>query len=545
MSDEFESTAVTPEQLQPARYFAASYAGEHVAGTEFVIGALFVAWGVSTGDILWGLLLGNLLAVLTWALICAPIATQTRLTLYAYLEKIGGVDSLKVYSVINGVLFCILAGSMITVSASAVRIIFDIPPQVNWYPTSIGFIAVALCVGAVVVAIASRGFKRVAQFAQICAPWMILMFVVGALAMLPLLANHTDGVAKLSSWNDFLVIADAHIWQDTGTEIGFWHVAAFAWICNLAMHGSLSDMTVLRFARKSSYGYFSAFGMFLGHYLAWICAGIMGAGAAMVLSSSITALDAGEVAYQALGMAGIVAVIIAGWTTSNPTIYRAGLAFQSLNTNWSRTKVTVVVGIATTIISCFPFVFTKLLGFVGLMGLILAPVGAVITTEHWILPKLGMTRYWVTYSKKRLNWPAMFAWGVALVVAWLLNQFASVHLFFLLIPAWLTATLVYIAGASFMGARNHYEASVAAERENEERIKQEVAYLEKNDVIERARGNWSATKILAWAMLAACVVMGLMTFLFEGFGHGWLKTWLIVPTIVYFIAATPWSGRQL
>ena len=98
--------------------------------------------------------------------------------------------------------------------------------------------------------------------------------------------------------------------------------------------------------------------MFIGHYMAWICAGIMGAAAALLLKTSITQLDAGEVAYQALGWAGIIAVVIAGWTTSNPTIYRAGLAFQSLNPKWCRVKVTAVVGVFTTIIACFPFVFS-------------------------------------------------------------------------------------------------------------------------------------------------------------------------------------------
>jgi len=89
-TSEFDRSPVPPQQLEPGRHFAASYAGEHVAGTEIVIGATFVAWGVGTADILWGLLLGNLLAVLSWALICAPIAVDTRLTLYAYLEKIAG-----------------------------------------------------------------------------------------------------------------------------------------------------------------------------------------------------------------------------------------------------------------------------------------------------------------------------------------------------------------------------------------------------------------------------------------------------------------------
>ena len=188
-SDEFESQPISPTKLQPARAFAGSYAGEHVAGTEFVIGALFVSWGVGAGDILLGLLLGNLLAVLTWGLLTAPIATDTRLTLYAYLEKIAGKGTIKLYSVVNGILFSVLAGAMITVSASAVRILLDIPPQVGWLPSDFRFVLVALFVGAVVVFMAVKGFEKLAAFAEVCAPWMILMFIVGALFLLPALID--------------------------------------------------------------------------------------------------------------------------------------------------------------------------------------------------------------------------------------------------------------------------------------------------------------------------------------------------------------------
>ena len=40
---EFERAPVTPDQLKRGGYFAALFAGEHVAGTEFVIGAMFAA----------------------------------------------------------------------------------------------------------------------------------------------------------------------------------------------------------------------------------------------------------------------------------------------------------------------------------------------------------------------------------------------------------------------------------------------------------------------------------------------------------------------
>jgi cytosine permease len=547
---EFEHSPVSPEQLQPARYFAASYAGEHVAGTEFVIGAMFVAWGVGTGDILSGLLLGNTLAVLTWALICAPIAVDTRLTLYAYLEKIAGPGTIKLYSLVNGLLFCVLAGAMITVSASAVRIIFDVPAQVNWYPSSMEFVYVALGVGAVVVAIAVKGFRRVAQFSEVCAPWMILMFFAGALALLPELAAHTPGINSIGSVDDFLAIANTHIWVESDGELGFWHVAAFAWVCNLAMHGGLSDMTVLRFARRSSYGYFSALGMFIGHFAAWICAGIMGAAAALVLKTTVSALDPGEVAFQALGAAGIVAVIIAGWTTSNPTIYRAGLAFQSLNPKWNRATVTIITGIVTTIIACFPFVFTKLLDFVGLMGLMLAPIGAVIVTEHWLFPRLGLTRYWAHYAGLRTNWAAIIAWVGTLLAALLMHQM-GLHLFFLLLPSWAIATVIYLLAARMLGASvASIEASNADDRIAEQRKQTEQKYLQTLDSTRQGvkaielTGLATLAKWIALASLAACLIMSLACYAgslsLESFRAG-----LLWPSLAYFVSATYWMiGRE-
>ena len=130
---------------------------------------------------------------------------------------------------------------MITVSASAVRIPFGIPAQVDWYPTDLRFVLVVLGVGAVVVTLAVLGFKKLATFATVCAPWMFLMFIAGALVSLPKLyaAAGADG---------FFEMARQVVWTgktpDGSEPMGFWKVAAFAWICNLAMHGALSDMAL-------------------------------------------------------------------------------------------------------------------------------------------------------------------------------------------------------------------------------------------------------------------------------------------------------------
>ena len=98
---EFDREPVSERRLQGPGNFVGLYAGEHVAGTEFVIGPLFVAHGVAAGDLLLGLLVGNLLAVLSWAFICAPIATRTRLNLYWKLRKIAGPNLLFVYNIVK------------------------------------------------------------------------------------------------------------------------------------------------------------------------------------------------------------------------------------------------------------------------------------------------------------------------------------------------------------------------------------------------------------------------------------------------------------
>ena len=536
---EFDRTPVAPESLQSGRYFAASYAGEHVAGTEFVIGALFVSFGLGAVDVIIGLIFGNLLAVLTWALVCAPIATDTRLTLYAYLEKIAGPHFIKIYSVVNGVLFCILAGAMITVSASAIRILFGLEPQTGLIPTDLRFVLIALGVGGVVAFAAVKGFKFVAKFAEVAAPWMIAMFFVGALATLPALISATPGLDDVSSSSDFLTLLGSSVFVDRGTDITMWHVIAFTWGANLAFHGGLGDMTILRFARNKAYGWYSSLGMFIGHFAAWIAAGIMGAGAAYIMKTPLTELDAGGVAYQALGAVGILAVVIAGWTTSNPTIYRAGLAFQSLNPKWSRERVTLIVGIITAIIACSPFVFSQLLGFLGIMAVIMAPIGAIIFAEHFLFKRMGLTRYWRVSRGDKLNLPAAITWAVSAFLAYLLGSVFGVHIFFLFIPTWITALIIYPILSSTMGAK-----SVETDSLNElERLESERKLAEA-EAIRSFKSSTGQKRPPVETMLLIIATIALLVCFYLGIkaSGSWasddFKSAIIWPTIIYFIAAT-------
>jgi len=553
---EFDREPVTPDRFEPGRHFAGNFAGEHVAATEFVIGALFVSWGAAVPDILFGLLLGNLLAVLSWTLVCAPIAVDTRLTLYWYLRKIAGPGVTLLYNVLNATLYCVLAGAMITVSASAVRLPFGIAPQTGWIPQDLRFVLVVLVVGAVVVTLAILGFKRLAQFASVTAPWLLLMFVAGALVLLPRLAASVPEIGTLHSLGDFWRLAKAAVWTGTpatpGTPaLGFWHVAAFAWIANLAMHLGLSDMALFRYAKKASYGLYSAIGMFMGHYLAWVAAGIMGAGAALLLRTPLIQLDAGAVAFAALGVAGAVAVVIAGWTTSNPTLYRAGLAFQAVSPGWPRWVVTLIAGALTTLIACSPFVFTRLLDFVGVYGLLLVPIGTIVVVEHWLFPRMGFTRYWASRRGQRWNVPALASWGIAIAVAVILWQTGTVHLFFLLVPTWILTALLYISLAAWAGARQPADALGPAPIETAAETatpaaNEPPAAAQRPTLIAAPIPAWVwALGVIAVGALVACFVLPLRFFLGGGANYtarvATLQTTLAWVSLVYFASGTAWA----
>ena len=298
---EFDREPVKKKNLQGIGNFLGIFAGEHVAGTEFVIGMLFVAHGVSVVDMLVGGLIGNILAVLCWAFITTPIAVKVRLSLYWHLKKIAGPVLVFIYNIVNALMFCFLAGAMVAVSATAVGIPFHIQmPELNdLYPNSVGWVVTVIFVGAVITAVAIMGFESLARFAWVSAPWMFLIFVAAAIASI--------GTMDVDSFSEFRDIAETKIWSGIPLEgqskFTMWHVIFFTWLANAAMHLGMADLSLFRYARKWQYGFASAVGMFLGHYVAWISSGIIYA-AAMYNNFFFDA--PGPLAYHIVGIAGAI-----------------------------------------------------------------------------------------------------------------------------------------------------------------------------------------------------------------------------------------------
>jgi len=452
---EFEREPVPESKLKSWKSFLGMYAGEHAAGTEFMIGPLFLTAGVSAFDLIIGLLLGNFLAVLSWRYLTAEVAVKNRLTLYYQLEKISGKKLVTGYNLANGILFCFLAGSMITVSATAVGIPFDMPmPKLtDTMPNGYTWVIIVILIGAVISLIASKGYDTVSKAANWMSPFIVLAFLVAGIIAL--------GQLGVKSFSDFW-----NIWGE-GSEpfpgqikYTFWHVVLWSWFANAAMHIGMSDLSVLRFAKTAKAGWTTAAGMYVGHYMAWIAAALLYAvylqspeAQGFLSNGEAPPVAPGPLAYNVLGIFGIIAVVLAGWTTANPTIYRAGLAFQAIMPKLSTFWVTIIAGTVATIAGLFPAFAMKLLGFVALYGFILAPFGAVIAFEHFFAEKFGIKKNYAELAGIKFNKAVFYAWLISFGLFYFISLQFDVFLSFVTLPAWLLCGVLFLVFSKYYQKR--------------------------------------------------------------------------------------------
>ena len=443
--------------LGPSKFWG-MYAGEHAAGTEFMIGPLFLAAGASLQDLLIGLLLGNLLAVLTWRFLVTPIAMAKRMTLYYQLERIAGGSLVKFYNVVNGVLFCFLAGAMITVSASAVGVPFDIKysvPQATFGLAEPSFTMLVILVGVIIALVAAAGYTAVARIANIAAPWMIVIFAAcGIVSIVQLEANSVSALTEGTYWREAIAFVQS---KEGPQQFGFWQIVVFAWLCNGAMHFGMADLSIFRFARSKSAGWAPSIGMFLGHYMAWICAAFLLA--AQIKLSQDHSANPGLLAWNALGWTGILCVVIAGWTTANPTIYRAGLAFQGVMPKQSRIAMTLVAGGVATLAGAFPNLSAKLLGFVGTYGTVLGPMGAVIAVDFYLMNRFGLRDEYASRTGQKVNVAVLIAWLAPVAVGLYLIFYQGIFAAYAVIPCWIACAILYLALSTVFQKRPSLEPS--------------------------------------------------------------------------------------
>jgi purine-cytosine permease-like protein len=290
----------------------------------------------------------------------------------------------------------------------------------------------------------------VSRAANWMSPLIVLAFVAcGVVALMQL---------GVSSFSDFW-----NIWGE-GSEpfpgqikYTFWHVVIWSWFANAAMHIGMSDLSVFRFAKTASSGWTTAAGMYVGHYMAWIAAALLYAvylrspeAIAFISAGEAPPVAPGPLANNAIGVFGIIAVVLAGWTTANPTIYRAGLAFQAIIPKASTFWVTILAGTVATLAGLFPAFAMKLLDFVALYGFILAPFGAIIVFEHFFGKRAGIIPQYAEKSGLQYNRAVLFAWALSFGLFYFISVQFGVFLSFVTLPAWLLCGGLFLIFSRFL-----------------------------------------------------------------------------------------------
>ena len=149
-------------------------------------------------------------------------------------------------------------------------------------------------IGALFTALAILGFEKLSRFAQVCSPWIFLVFIAGAVAVLP-------DWEFAPIWETLGNRDDQNLERDPRCRPGQIRLLArdvFRLVLQPGDAYRLSDMAIFRYAKKWTYGLYTAFGMYPGHMLAWICSGIM-------VAAVGREMNPGLMAFEAAGLAGV------------------------------------------------------------------------------------------------------------------------------------------------------------------------------------------------------------------------------------------------
>lgn len=187
----------------------------------------------------------------------------------------------------------------------------------------------------------------------------------------------------------------------------------------------------------------------------------------------------------------------------------------------------------------------ELHGWTHFAGLLVVPVGGIVFAEHFIFPRIGLTRYWVKYKGLTRSTPATASWGAGLVFGFGLNYLQVMSFFYLFLPTWAFTIIVYTLLASRYGASESYPAEVAAERQWNAAIKefQTQQALSKSKPIYDGSAMTNVLRCVKWLALAVTLALALMVMFASPDLPTYDRnvavyyTWGFVLTIAYFASA--------
>ncbi len=214
--------------------------------------------------------------------------------------------------------------------------------------------------------------------------------------------------------------------------------------------------------------------------------------------------------------------------------------------------MTLLAGVFTTAVACFPFVFTRLLDFVGLYGVLLMPIGAIVLVEHYLFPKIGLTRYWFSHTGRVVNWPALLAWFGAVGLACYLHFAGIVHLFFVPLPIWFLTAAAYTVLCMFCGAKSSVHFAARGQSiETESAAFHSAARADAESTTDEPYNSqmFSIIGIVALLALVTCVALPLWVLVTESSPYAErlasYRIWLAWASVTHLLTCAIWVMKKV
>jgi hypothetical protein len=78
------------------------------------------------------------------------------------------------------------------------------------------------------------------------------------------------------------------------------------------------------------------------------------------------------------------------------------------------------------------------------------PMGAIIFIDFYLIPRLGLQSNYAEKTNTAFSLPAFITWVFTLGLCLVLNQVFGIEIFFLGLPGWFIAALLYVVTSKYL-----------------------------------------------------------------------------------------------
>ena len=357
----------------------------NVLGTNIALSALMVGGtligGLTFRDVILASVIGNLILVAIF-MTQGYIGNREGLNTYVIATgPFGEIGGRWVISLVLGITSFGWFGIQAGVAGLSVQQIF---PGIN--------VTLAIIVlGFLMVIVATFGFKTMALFNYIAIPPLVLLLIWGVYRSMGM-----EGAVSLTDY-----IPTDPITLTTGIDM----------VVGMIIVGAIISPDYLRYTRT---------------FKDVLIVGVVAVGlitvfqqvAAAAMSVSAPSWDITQVLSDlGFGWIAFFILILAAWSTNLSNAYSGGLALKNVFPNVKRTTLTLISGTIGTIIAAFGFI--NLFGdFLGLLSSTVSAIGGIIWVEYYLIQKRKLV------MRKGVNWLAIIAWVIGIIVANISANFA-------------------------------------------------------------------------------------------------------------------------